>query len=158
MNKFKQIEKSIEQKFVWHPITEPAEELETPVIFLTNKGAMITHNHLKSQYKTIDGEVKTVNTFLGKASYANAIAWCYQKELIPDSLEYVEEDKPKKKRNIKKAKCIVGFNGFFEEGKIYKYTVERSSGRITVKNENGGKIEYPSMQLMERNFEVIINE
>ena len=152
MKKFKKIEKPIEQTFKWHPITEIPENFDVPVIFLTNKGAMVTHSHLMTRYVSYTGEVRCVNKFLSRATSANAIAWIYQKELIPDSLEYVE---PVKKRTVKRALCFVGFSDLFIEGDYYRYSVQRSNGRVTVHGNKGYKVEYPSKELMERNFKIV---
>ena len=155
MKKFKKIEKPIEQTFEWHPITEIPENFDVPVIFLTNKGAMVTHSHLMTRYVSYTGEVRAVNTFLSKATYANAIAWIYQKELIPESLEYVEPTEGVRKRTVKRALCIVGFGSIFIPGEKYRYSVQRTSGRVTVRNSEGYKVEYPNKELMKRNFEIV---
>lgn len=156
MRKYKKIEKQVEQRFVWYPVTEKPKELDCPVIFLTDKGAIVAHSKLLSSQRVVNsnGETETISLFNRYSAYSNAIAWIYQKELIPDSLEYVESSTPKKKRTIKRAKCIVGYDGFFEEGKLYRYTIQKTNGRITVSNEKGMKIEYPSKELMKRNFEI----
>lgn len=155
MKKYKKIEKPIEQKFTWHPVTDIPEDFESPIIFLTDKGAMVTHKSLLAVYKSYTGEVKKVNTFLAKASYANAVAWIYQKELIPDSLEYVKPTEKVRKRAVKRALCIVGFGTIFIPGEKYRYSVQRTSGRITVRNSEGYKVEYPNKELMKRNFEIV---
>lgn len=155
MKKYKKIEKPIEQKFTWHPVTDIPEDFESPIIFLTDKGAMVTHKRLLRIYKSYTGEVKKVNTFHSKASYANAVAWIYQKELIPDSLEYVEPTEKVRKRTVKRALCIVGFSDLFIEGDNYRYSIQRSSGKVTVHGNKGYKVEYPSKELMERNFKIV---
>ena len=63
------ITKETEHTFVWHPVSEiPA--LDTPILFLTNRGAIVTH--------------KSSKHFRSNACYANAVAWCYQTNLIPN--------------------------------------------------------------------------
>lgn len=67
-----------EHSFYWKPITEIAEELDEPVIFLTDKGRMITHSSLRGDI--VDG--KTINLFSYYMHNANAVAWVYQKDLF----------------------------------------------------------------------------
>lgn len=76
----------IKHEFYWHPIKEKPTDLDTPVIFLTNKGRMVTHSKLKGNYVAGHGYV---NLFSSYAQYSNAVAWVYQKELFN-----VEDFKP----------------------------------------------------------------
>lgn len=154
MKKYKKIDKLTETKFCWYPISVEPAELEEPVIFLTDKGCLVTHKTLKHQHRDYKGVLHTTSLFGSYAHYSNAIAWVYQKDIFPDTLEYTEEAKAKK-RTVKKAKCVVPFNDFFIEGELYNFTVNKASKRITVKNKEGFKVEYPNQSLMLRNFEIV---
>ena len=153
MDRFGQITNRIEHKFIWHPCTETPGQVDKAIIFLTDKGAFVTHKDIYSEYFDSDGKKRTVCKFKGYAAYANAIAWAYQSDLIPKGLNKTVEEKPKKKRKM--AKCVIGYAGFFEEGELYKFAVNKVSGRIIVKNDNGMRVEYPNETLMLRNFEIV---
>lgn len=76
--------KKVKHEFSWHPVSEVPKDLSLPVIFLTDKGRMVTHSELKSRYHD--------NLFHSYAAYANAVAWVYQNELFKIE-DFQEENK-----------------------------------------------------------------
>lgn len=78
MKKYKQLQEQKPAFFIWRPVTEKPEDLGQPVIFLTDRGAMVTHKTLLT---------KEGRSLFGRHFSCNAIAWTYQKDLIPNTLE-----------------------------------------------------------------------
>lgn len=70
---------NIEHIMCWHPCTEKPVNLKVPILFLTNRGAIVTH-------KTLWSKTHNCSLFNSRASYANAVAWAYQDDLIPRQL------------------------------------------------------------------------
>lgn len=78
ISKLKTAQNKIKHSFSWRPVSEIAKDLDEPIIFLTDKGKMITHSKLRGP--VIDG--KNINLFNRYKCYANAVAWVYQKDLF----------------------------------------------------------------------------
>lgn len=74
--KLEPVYNEVQHTFSWHPVTVEPENLDEPIIFLTDKGRMVTHAKLRS--------VRNENgsSFNRYRYYANAVAWVYQNELF----------------------------------------------------------------------------
>lgn len=69
-NRIKRFTQETNHTFTWKPINEEPTDLSLPIIFLTDRGAIVTFN-------------KSGSWFLGRAISCNAVGWAYQKDLIP---------------------------------------------------------------------------
>lgn len=73
-NRIKRFTQETNHTFTWKPIKEEPTDLSLPIIFLTDRGAIVTFN------KSGKGGV---SWFSGRAISCNAVGWAYQKDLIP---------------------------------------------------------------------------
>ena len=53
---------------------------------------------------------------------------------------------------MKKLVCIRGYDGRINEGEICRYSVNRLTGKITVRSDNGWKVTYPTWDRLSQNF------
>jgi len=76
------------QTFTWNPVSQFPENLEKPVICLTQYGHIITFNCMGNPKELINGKPhRYYNRFYG------CIYWAYAEELTPLDIEYKNKKK-----------------------------------------------------------------